>query len=324
MMLRRRGLLGATVVSLLWPVLARAQAKPRYIGLLHVGDDHVPPSYKPMLEEMARLGYREGVDVRYDFRNVADDKSVVEAARALVRGGVEVIVAFDQEACGAAHKATTTIPVVMMHASNPLGGGFAKSLARPGGNMTGFAGRPELPAKELQILKEIAPKLRRVLLLVDSRDPASVAWANDTKRAAKELGVTLIERDVFNPADLNPVFEKLKPGEAEAALFASNVIRHRYQRQVLKLSQERGIAVVGARKDVVEVGALFSYSYDFAKIGRAAPSRYLIPVLKGTKPADLPIEEVTEYELVVNAGVARKHGWTLSTMVRERAVRVIE
>ena len=295
------------------------------IGFLHVGDDHMPPSYDPMRVAMGELGYEDGRNVRYDFSNVADDRAALKAAQAFARDRVDLIVAFDQEACSAAHVATKTIPIVMIHASNGIAAGFAKTLARPGGNMTGFAGRAELPVKELEILHEIAPRLSRALLVFDSHDAASVGWRGDVRRAANALGVPLLERDARDPASIDAVFAGLKAGDAEAVLFASTSVRHRHQKQVLPLATARGMAMVASRKDlVVDGGALFSYSYDFSKVGRAAVSRYIHPVLRGTHPGDLPIEEVTEYELVVNRGVASRHGWNLSQVVLVQAERIVE
>lgn len=277
-----------------------------------------------MRASMRALGYEEGRNIRYDFRNVADEVAALEAARAFVRERVDLIVAFDQEACSAAHMATTTLPIVMVHAADPIAAGFGKSLARPGGNMTGFAGRAELPAKELEMLREIAPRLSRVLLLFDSRDAASLSLRRDARTAAGILGITLIEREARDLASLNMVFEKLKPGTAQAVLITSTSIRHRFQKPVLALASAHAMVMVGSRQDMVEAGALFSYSYDLAKVGRLTASRYVDRILKGTKPADLPIEEMTEYQFVVNRGVAKRHGWTFPEAVLLRAHRIVE
>ena len=322
----RRLLLCSGIAQLALPRLLAAQTPPnlKRIGLIHVGNDHLPPSYKPLLEGMRALGYEDGKNVRYDFRNVPDDGAAGEAARAFVREKYNMIIAFDQEACLAAKKATLTIPIVMINATSPIAGGFAKTLARPGGNMTGFAGRAELPAKELEILRDIAPRLKRALLIFDSHDAASVALRDDSRIAATKLGITLVERDAGDPAALKELFEKIGHADAEAVLITSTSVRHRYQKQVLTLATARGIAMIGSRKDMVEAGALLSYSYDFAKVGRLAASRYVDRILKGTRPADLPVEEMTEYQLAVNRGVAKRHGWTFKESVVLRAEHIIE
>jgi putative tryptophan/tyrosine transport system substrate-binding protein len=316
--------LGAGALTAPFRSFAQPQGKVWQIGLLHIGDDHVPPSYKPLLEGMRALGYEEGHNVHYDFRNAPDESAALEVARTFVREHMDMIVAFDQEACSAAHKATATVPIVMVNAANAIAAGFGKTLARPGGNMTGFAGVPLLPAKELEILHDIAPKLRRVLVLYDSRDAASLAWRGDARKAAKKLGITLIERDAGDPARIDAVFSKLKSGDAEAVMFTSTSVRHRFQKHVLPLASARGMAMVSNRRDMVEAGALFAYTYDFAKVGRLAAGRYVDRVLKGSNPGDLPIEEVTEYQLVVNRGAAKRHGWPLSETVLVRAEYIVD
>lgn len=216
------------------------------------------------------------------------------------------------------------MPIVMIHAGNPVAAGFAQSLARPGGNMTGFAGPVELPAKELEFLREIAPKLTRILLLYDSHERASIAWRSDSRAAAKRLRFVLMERDGSDAVGVRRAFERLKPDEAEALMFASNGIHHRHTKVALDLARSHKLLVVSNRKDLVEQGALFSYSYNFAKVGRAAAGRYVDRVLKGTRPRDLPIEEVTEYELTVNRGVAKRAGLTIPQSIVLRADRVID
>ena len=306
------------------PARAQQAAKVYRVGLLHVGNDHKPPSYEPLLEGMRALGYVEGRNIRYDFQNVADNQAALDAARGFARERVDIVIAFDQEACDAAHAATTTIPIVMINATNTVEAGFAKSLAHPGGNMTGFAGRAEMAAKELEILKDMGPKIARVLLLFDPRDPGSIGWREDARKAARLLGVSLLERGASDAAEVDAVFAKLKPGDAQAVTFASASLRHRRQMQVLALAQKHGMPMVGSRKDVVEKGALFAYSYDFPKVGRLAAGRYIDRILNGKKPADLPIEEFTEYQLTVNRPVATRYGLTFPLPVLLRAETVIE
>lgn len=276
------------------------------------------------VNSMRALGYEDGRNIRYNFQNVADDAAAVEAARLFVRERVDLIVCFDNEACAAAQQVTTTMPIVMVNVGNPVAAGFAQSLARPGLNMTGFAGRIELPAKEMQILREIGPKLKRILLLFDSKEHASITWRADSRIAAKTLGFTLVERDVSDAAGITKVFERLKPGEVEAVLFASNGIRHRHMGVMLPLAQANKLLMATGRKDLVEKGILFSYGYDFAKVGRATAGRYIDRVIKGAAPRDLPIEEVTEYELTVNRGVAKRAGIAIPQSILLQATQLID
>jgi putative ABC transport system substrate-binding protein len=323
---RRKLLFALSAGAVIAPVsvFAQVQTKISRVGFLHVGIDHEPPSYRPLMAGMRQLGYDDGRNILYDYRNATDDADALELARELVRSRVDVIVAFDNEACAAAQKATRTLPIVMINVGNPIAAGFAQSLARPGGNMTGFAGRAELPAKELEFLRDITPKLTRILLLFDGREPASTAWRADARLGAQRLKFTLIERDVANAEGVTRVFDELKPGAAEALMFASPGLRHRHMKHGFTLAQANRILVVASRKDLVEQGALFAYSYDFAKVGQLAAGRYVDRVLKGTLPRDLPVEEVTDYELIVNAGALKRVGLTLPQAVRVRADKVIE
>ena len=161
---RRQLLRAASLLPRTAWTCASAQTPSRVwrIGLIHVGDDHLPPSHEPTRAGMRALDYEEGRSIRHDFRNLADEIAARETASAFVRERVDLIVAFDQEACSAAHRATTMLLVVVVHAAHPIASGFGKILARPGGNVTGFAGRAELPARELEMLREIAPRLKRV------------------------------------------------------------------------------------------------------------------------------------------------------------------
>ena len=316
--------IGATVWATWRVTPARAQARFWKIGLLHVGNDHEPPSYKPLLDGMRALGYEDGRNIHYDFRNVADEATALESARSFVRDRVDLIVGFDAEACEAAQKATTTLPIVMINVGNPIAAGFAKSLAHPGGNMTGFAGRAEIPAKELEFLRELAPKLSRILVLFDSREISSIAWRADARVAARRLKFTLVERDVTDAAGVRQVLDQLKPGVAEAMMFASAGLRHRHMRLGLSHALDHKLLVIANRDVLVEQGALFCYGYDFAKVGRLSAGRYVDRVLTGTNPRDLAIEEVTQYELTVNGGVARRAGLTIPNSILVRASKIIE
>lgn len=337
-MKRRRLILALGAGALAPPLRAFAQASTRAptktptkapekifrIGLLHVGTDHVPPSYGPLREGMRALGYEEGRNIRYDFRNVDSDAAALSAAQDLVRERVDLVVTFDSEAGRAALAAIKLIPVVMLHVNNPVAAGYVKSLAHPGGNITGLGGFAALAGKNMQILKEMKPKLSKVLLLVDPRDPASAGWRDEARTGAGILGIKLVERSASNAAELQRLFAALKPGTAEAVLFASGVLQHRHQALVLALATKHHLPLVATRKAWVEQGALFAYNFDFARQGRLAANRYIDRILKGKLPADLPFEEITEYQLVVNRVAAKRYGMILPQSVLIRAHEVIE
>ena len=326
-MISRRRVIFAIGAGALTPPLSLAQTHGRAwnIGIVHVGNDHVPPAYKALLEGMSALGYEEGRNVRYDFRNVADKTAARDAVREFVRERFNLIIGFDSEACDAAHIETVSVPIVMFNVGDPVAAGFAKTLAHPGGNMTGFAGRPEYPAKEMEILREIAPRLKSVLVLFDPGERASVAWLAALRIAAKQHRFTLVEREAKDPDSIRSVFAGLKPGTAEALIVASPELRHRTTSLVLGLAREHKVLVVGVTSvQFVESGALFAYTYDYAKVGRTTAGRYIDRILKGAKPQDLPIEEITEYKLTVNGAVAKQAGIKLSNEVLVHADKVIE
>ena len=294
------------------------------IGLLHVGTDHVPPAYVPLKEGMRGLGYEEGRNIRYDFRNVDSDAAALAAAHDLVRERVDLVVTFDSEAARAVFAAVKSIPVVMLHVNNPVAAGYVKSLAHPGGNITGLGGFAELAGKNMQILQEMKPRLSKGLLLVDPRDPASTGWRDEARAGASVLGIKLVERSASDAAGLQRLFAALKPGTAEAVLFASGVLQHRHQALVLALATKHGMPLVATRRAWVEQGALFAYNFDFARQGRLAANRYIDRILKGKLPADLPLEEITEYQLVVNRATAKRYGMNLPQSVLIRAHEIIE
>jgi putative ABC transport system substrate-binding protein len=143
------------------------------IGLFHVGLDHVPGSFERLREGLRALGYEEGKNIHFDWRNLPDDEAARVTAKEFVQSQVDLIVAFENQTIRAAKAVVSEIPVVFLHATDPVADGYVKSLARPGGNMTGFVGLRDLPDKQMELFKEIVPRLHRVLILIDSGDPAT-------------------------------------------------------------------------------------------------------------------------------------------------------
>ncbi|MGH8634174.1 MAG: ABC transporter substrate-binding protein [Burkholderiales bacterium] len=224
---RRRIVLALGAGALAAPLAAFAQEKAKVwrIGLFHVGLDHVPPSLDGLREGLRALGYEEGKNIRLDWRNLADDAAAQATAQAFVRDRVDLIVAFESQTIQAAHAATRVIPVVMLHIGDPVADGFIKSLSHPGGNMTGFAGIGDIPAKEMQLFKELVPQLTRPLVLFDAGDPASLRWIAELRRAAPTLRLQLSERQVANRADIERVFAAIKQGDADGVFIASPHLR---------------------------------------------------------------------------------------------------
>jgi putative ABC transport system substrate-binding protein len=321
---RRGALTAVAVVVLIVPVLVHAQS-PRvwHVGLFHVGLDHDPPALASLRASLQRLGYEEGKTIRLDYRNQADEAAARKTARAFVRERVDVIVAFENQAVRAAQAATSQIPIVFAHVSDPVAAGFVKSIARPGGNLTGVADYVgELQDKRMQILAQIV-RVRRLLVLTDPTDPATAALTADVVRAAAQLGIQPVERRATSEGELTKIFASLKPGEVDAVIAASPKLLTNFPALILKLSLERQLPLAYHRRALVEQGALLSYGPNMSAVGEDAAG-YVDRILKGARPAELPIQQAARLELVINARTAKELGLTIPPSVRLQADEVIE
>jgi putative ABC transport system substrate-binding protein len=310
---------------LLAPLPGNAQqvGKVWRIGLFHVGLDHVPPSLDGLREGLKALGYEEGKNLHFDWRNLPDEEAARKTAKEFVRDRVDLMVAFENQTIRAAKAATSEIPIVFVHAIDPVADGFVKTLARPGGNLTGLGGVGDFPAKRMEMLREFVPRLHRLLILIDPDDPATPRQRGEVRRAAEILKLQLLERETRNQADLERLFASLKRGDVDGAFVASPNLWSKFSSLIIRLASERRLALPMHRKEFAEQGALFSYGANFRAVGQAA-ARYVDKILKGGKPADLPAEEVSQFELVINLKTAKALGLTIPKSVLIRADQVIE
>jgi putative ABC transport system substrate-binding protein len=320
MLLLIGGAVGVLVISLVAVFLtafegsgdSSAAQRVRRVGLMHVGTDHVPPALKPLKARLAELGWTEGKNVELIFRNLEPD-AADEQAREFVRGRVDVIVAFEDQSIDAARAATARvqgrIPVVFLHPSDPLRDGLTKSLSRPGGNLTGVFGPRDVVAKQLERYQALVPPLRRVLTLVDPKDPRTERTLKEYKSAAAQLQrpLELDIREATTAQDLERIFRSLRPGEVDGAFLLSNNLRQNHSALTIKLAKRARLPVQGNRKEWVELGALFSYGIDLAPLGRAG-ARHVDRILRGTSPADLPVEKIPETEFAINLETASRLG----------------
>ena len=319
----RRAFIVAGVAALAAPLAAEAQPGKVYrVGAFHVGLDHVPPSLEPLRGGLKALGYEDGKNFHFDWRNLPDEQAAQEVAREFVRNRVDLIVAFENQTIRAAKKATTQIPVVFVHASDPVEAGFVKGMAYPGGNLTGFAGVGDVPAKWLQLFSEVVPGLRRVLILFNPRDPVAPKYLREYRKAATNLNLKLVEREVGDGADIERVVS-LTRGEVDGMLHGSPDVRARFSSLLTRLGLEHRLPYQAHRKEWVEQGALFCYAPDLAPVGAMA-ARYVDKIFKGAKPADLPVEELTQYKLVINLKTAKALGLTIPPSLLARADQVID
>jgi len=327
MMIVRAALAAALALSVLASSLA-AEAQPPVkvyrISLFHVGLDHVPPSLDGLRDGLKALGYEEGKNLRLDFRNLPDEAAARVTAAEFARTRPDLVVAFENQTIRAAHGTITDIPVVFLHVSDPVAAGVVKSLAHPGGNMTGLVALGNAPTKEVQLFKEIVPGLHRMLVLADPDDPGVPQFRREVWQAASALKITTIDRDAGTQKNLEQVFASLSRSNTDGVFIASLNLRVKFHSLILRLAAARQIPVAGHRKEWVERGALFSYAENIREVGRVAAGRYVDKILKGAKPADLPIEAYERPELVINLKVAKALGFTISPFVLLRVDQVIE
>lgn len=312
------------ILSTSFTAEAQQAGKVRRIGLFHVGLDHVPPSLEPLREGLKALGYEQGKNLHLDWRNLPDEEAARETAKEFVRNRVDLIVAFENQTARAAKAATSEIPVIFLHVDDPVANGFVKSLARPGGNLTGFVTYPVSLSKQVELFRELVPRLRRVLVLIDPEDPSMPRGLAEIRKAAAMLKLQLMEREAANQADIERVFTAVKRGDVDGVFVGSERLRAKFSSLVIRLASEKRFPIASHRKEWVEQGALFSYAADVASVGRAAAAQYVDKILKGAKPADLPVEELSKFEFVINLKVAKALGLTIPSAVLNRADKVIQ
>ncbi len=309
---------------LLAPLAAEAQQTGRVyrIGVFHVGD-HTPPGLQTLRDALGAMGYEEGKNIRLDFRNLADEEAASRTAREFVQARVDLIVAFGNPTVRAAKAATSEIPIVMLHVADPVAQGFVRTLGRPGGNLTGFVFFAVSPAKHMELFKEMVPRLRRVLVLVDRQDPTTRSQLGEIRLAAETLKVKLTERAATDQADLERVFGSITYGDVDGVVCASISLQIKFADLLIRLASDKRLPLASYREEAVQQGALFSYAPDVAAVGLRAAT-FVDKILKGTKPADIPVEQPTKFELVINLKTAKALGLTMPAAVLVRADRVIE
>ncbi|SRR5712692_4158371 len=326
---RRRFVQGAGIAGLgllagcgRQPWQAQQPRMPR-VGLFHVGLDHVPPSLQSLREALQALGYEEGKTIVLDWRNLPDEDAARVTAREFVRDHVDLIVAFEDQTVRAAQAATAEIPIVFLHVNEPVAEGYVQSLAHPGGNLTGLTGgATPYPDKQLELFKEVVPTLHRVLLLSDPEDPTTPRVLRAVERAAMILQLELLQEPVTDQDGIERVFRALEPGQVDGIFLASQILHTRFNGVLIPLAQEKKLPMLGTPQEV-ERGALFAYGPNFTVIGRGT-ARYMDRILRGTKPADLPVEQESQLGFVINLRTAQALGLTIPQQVLLQATEVIQ
>jgi putative ABC transport system substrate-binding protein len=314
------------LLALSVPARAQQPKKVPRIGVLATG---TPSSMEevldPFRQRLHELGYVEGKNIAFEYRyGEGKIDRLPDLAAELVRLKVDVIVTTSTPTAMAAKSATTTIPIVIFGATDPVGTGVVASLARPGGNITGVTVmNEELAGKRLELLKETTPKVSRVAVLWMSANPGSALVFKQTQAAARELGLQLQSLDVQSVADLEGSFKSATRSGAHALDVLRTPLIATQLTRIADFAVKNRLPSIHDRRDFVEAGGLMSYGANIADTSRRA-AVYVDKILKGTKPEDLPVERQMKFELVINLKTAKQIGVTIPQSVLFRADKVIK
>jgi putative ABC transport system substrate-binding protein len=313
-------LLGGAAAT--WPLAVRAQ-KPFKIGLLDTGLGAV--FAVPFMQKLVELGYVEGRNVVIERKSAGGNVELLTGLAAdLVRQQVDVIVTAGTPAGFAAKKATSTIPIVFGAMSDPVGVGLVESLARPGGNATGNSlMAPDLSAKRLDILHTLAPGISRIAILWDSSNPGMAARVRETKIAADQSHVLLHTVGPRNLNELDTAFADLLNARPDALLVTAEPFTRQHLVRILDFANNNKIPAMFEDSSYVVAGGLMSYGPDYQDVFRKA-AIFVDKILKGAKPANLPIEQPTKFQLVINLKTAKALGLTVPPSLLTSADEVIE
>ena len=306
----------------LWPLAAHAQ-KLFKIGLLDTG---LGANFAvPFVRKLVELGYVEGKNVVIERRSAEGNAELLAGLAAdLVRQQVDVIVTAGTPAGFAAKKATSTIPIVLGANSDPVGVGLVASLARPGGNATGNSlMAPDLSAKRLEILHTLAPEISRIAILWDSSNPGMAERVRETKIAADQSHVLLHTVGPRNLNELDAAFADLLNARPDALLVTAEAFTRQHLVRILDFVNNNKIPAMFEDSSYVAAGGLMSYGPDYQDVFRKA-AVFVDKILKGAKPADLPIEQPTKFELVINLKTAKAIGLSVPPTLLTTADKVIE
>jgi len=314
-------LVGLALASVHLAEAQQAKKIPR-IGFIGVSAGQNLAAFRQGLQE---LGYVEGQNIVVETRPVEGQSDrLTDLAAELVHQKMDVLVTGTTVVAQAAKKLTTTIPIVIVAIGDPVGTGLVTSLARPGGNVTGLSGlAPELSGKRLELLKEAFPKISRVAVLWNANSPSNAISWKETQAAALPLAVQLQSLQVRSPDDFERAFRAAASKHAEALITIRDALTNIHSKEIVAFAAKNRLPAMYPTAEYAENGGLMSYAPDFREIFRRA-AVYVDKILKGTKPADLPVEQPTKFEFIVNLKAAKQIGLTIPPNVLVRADKVIK
>jgi putative ABC transport system substrate-binding protein len=324
--MKRRAFIGLLGGAATWPLAARAQqpSKTPRVGYIRAGTPRNDPFREEFVRGMRDLGYVEGRNIAYEFRHYGDDvESIPSLIGDLLRAKVDIIVVGGAAAIRAAQRATQSIPIVMGAAADPLESGLIAGLARPGGNTTGLSLlSAELAVKRLELLKQVMPKAARIAILQQPANPAHSLFIKEIEPIAGVLGLTYRILQVRGLEDFEPSFASMRAWPADAVFVLDDATFIASRAAMAAAARHRLPLICGAR-EMAEAGCLFSYSASIKDMWYRSAS-FVDKILKGAKPADLPVQQGTKFEFVVNLKTARALGFDVPPSLLARADEVIE
>jgi ABC-type uncharacterized transport system substrate-binding protein len=319
-------LLATVLLTTAPPAEAQQPTKVPRIGFLGgVSLSAQTARHEAFRQGLRELGYVEGKNIVIDWRS-ADGKldRLPALASELVRLKVDIIVTPGASPTRAAKAATSTIPIVMTQVGDPVGSGFVASLARPGGNITGLSTfDPELGGKRLELLKEVVPKLSRVAVFGNSTAPGYAPMIREMEVAANAFKVQLQYQNILDSKDIETAFRAASKGRADAVVTFASAILSNQRAQIVELATKNRLPAIYHNSPFVEAGGLMTYGVSVIDLDRRAAT-YVDKILKGAKPADLPVEQPTKFELIINLKAAKQIGLTIPPNVLARADKVIK
>jgi putative tryptophan/tyrosine transport system substrate-binding protein len=318
-------ILAVVILAFVHPAEAQAQAKVPKIGWLGARSASSSTGIELFRREFRVLGYVEGMNIIIESR-YADDKldRLPALADELVSLKVDVIVTASTVGALAAKNATRTIPIVFLGGGDLVAAGLVDSLARPGGNITGFTSiGAVLAGKRLELIKETVPKLSRVAVLWNPQDPSSTQQWNESQLSARELSLQLHSMEVSSAAKFEGAFQAATKARSGALAVTESPLTVSNGKQIAELATKHRLPAIYSREDFVASGGLMSYGADRTEPYRRVASM-IDKILKGAKPADLPVEQPTKFELVINFKTAKVLGLTIPPLVMMRAEKVIK
>ncbi|MGQ0578650.1 MAG: ABC transporter substrate-binding protein [Betaproteobacteria bacterium] len=303
---------------------AQQPPSPRRIGVLLQASSPESKEVQAFRQGLRDAGYAEGRDVVIEWRSASGNYDLIpELAADLVQRKVDVIVVAGTVGAGAARRATSTIPIVMATIADPVGSGLVASLAHPGGNITGLSMMTtDLSAKRLQLLKETIPRLARVAVLWNPHTPFHAKVLEDLKAAAPSLSIKLNFVPARTPEEIGPAFSSMIRGHAQALYVLEDPLFATHRTTLLKLASKAQLPVIYGSRGFADSGALMSYGANRGDLFRRS-AWYVDKILKGANPADLPIQQPTKFEFVVNLKTAKALGITIPESILLRADEVI-